>query len=237
MSPQPFEARVCVCVAEPTATRCLQVRQRAHFAEVRLDALHSLELPGELLRSIFDPSRPTIATFRSTARFSDTQRQELLLRAIDAGAWYVDLDVHHDTSIRTAIVAAAKAKNCRVIVSLHNYHHTPELNELRQAVQQCFDAGADVAKLACMVQRRADSIRLLSLLVDPRPLVVIGMGARGQVTRLVAPLLGSPFTYAFGDSGPTAPGQLAAADLQQAYDLLGTRMGLLAVHEDEHGPG
>ena len=70
---------------------------------------------------------------------------------------------------------------------------------------------ADLAKIACLVTRPSDNARLLGLLDSGRAILVAGMGPLGAVTRLAAPLLGSPFTYAsLSEDAAAAPGQVPA---------------------------
>ena len=72
-----------------------------------------------------------------------------------------------------------------------------------------------------MVHSDRESIILLGLLLDSRPLVVIGMGEKGKVTRIAAPILGSPFTYASLSSGKeTAAGQLDKINLEKIFKIL-----------------
>jgi 3-dehydroquinate dehydratase-1 len=86
---------------------------------------------------------------------------------------------------------------------------TPVREELEHLIDWCFDSGADLAKLACMVQSNTDNVRLLGLLSDTKPKVVIGMGQLGKITRIVGPLLGSQFTYAsLDEKKETAEGQI-----------------------------
>ncbi len=77
-----------------------------------------------------------------------------------------------------------------------------------QIVALCFESGGDIAKIACKVNSERDNARLLGLLDSGRDVIVIGMGEKGRITRIVAPLLGSPFTYAAPARGrETADGQ------------------------------
>ena len=69
---------------------------------------------------------------------------------------------------------------------------------MKARVAACFDAGADIAKIACKSHAEPDNARLLGLLDDPRQIVIVAMGAKGRITRALAPLLGSPFTFASG---------------------------------------
>ena len=94
-------------------------------------------------------------------------------------------------------------------MSFHDYAKTPARHELEGIVDACFEAGADIVKIACMAHSETDNARLLGLLDDSRKVVVIGMGRKGRITRIVAPLLGSPFTFASLSKGKeTAAGQI-----------------------------
>jgi 3-dehydroquinate dehydratase type I len=63
-----------------------------------------------------------------------------------------------------------------------------------------------------------DNARLLGLLNDTRPVVVVGMGHKGRITRIAALLLGSPFTYASLAAGKeTAEGQIDWKSLKEIY--------------------
>ena len=66
-----------------------------------------------------------------------------------------------------------------------------------------------------MVHSSRDNARLLGLLDDSKKIVVIGMGDKGRITRIAAPLLGSPFTFASLSKGKeTAPGQIDKEKLE-----------------------
>jgi 3-dehydroquinate dehydratase-1 len=70
-----------------------------------------------------------------------------------------------------------------------------------------------------------DNARLLGLLDLGVPLVVVGMGRLGRLTRIAAPLLGSLFTYAsLGAGRETADGQLDAASLERILLELGEKV-------------
>ena len=52
-------------------------------------------------------------------------------------------------------------------------------------------------------------------------MIALGMGKKGKITRLAAPLLGAPFTYASPAAGSeTGPGQLEMDTLIKIYSLL-----------------
>ncbi|MGI5865193.1 MAG: type I 3-dehydroquinate dehydratase, partial [Myxococcales bacterium] len=151
----------------------------------------------------------------------DADRAGLLERAVAAGADYVDIELDAPLALRRRVVRAARRAKCQVIASFHDFAGTPERAELERIVRRCFAAGADIAKVACTVSAPEDAARLLGLLGGGRPLVVVGMGPRGRLVRIAAPLLGGLFTYAAPDRGrPTAPGQLRAAEAAAALEQL-----------------
>ena len=53
---------------------------------------------------------------------------------------------------------------CKVILSHHNFQSTPSDSDLDSAVQQMFEAGADVAKVAAMAEDITDALRMLDVI-------------------------------------------------------------------------
>jgi 3-dehydroquinate dehydratase-1 len=188
------------------------------MGEIRLDLAR---LSGQEVAELFSGPLPLVATCRP-GRMDDRLRTKALLEAMEAGARYVDVELEADPVFRRAIRDQARARGCQVIISRHDFSGTPSREVLSGWIDACFEAGADVAKIACQVRSPAESARLLGLLDGARPLVVIGMGALGRITRVVAPLLGSPFTFAApGPGDETAPGQMDRASLQALLYELG----------------
>ncbi|OPY74316.1 MAG: 3-dehydroquinate dehydratase [Syntrophorhabdus sp. PtaU1.Bin058] len=213
---------ICVSIAESTAGACLEALAGLAFAEIRMDRME--ELTVDDVRDIFSIGMSAgvdlVATCRPGA-FSEDERKQLLVTAIESGAAYVDIEEDSDGSFKREIIAKARPRSCAVIVSFHDYEGTPEREDLLRIVSRCFESGGDIAKIACMVNSERDSARLLGLLDSGRDIIVIGMGGKGRITRIVAPLLGSPFTYAAPARGrETADGQLDRETLERYLKLL-----------------
>jgi len=209
---------ICVSIAEKTPEKNIKALKDIDFAEIRIDRMERPQIPG--IKKIFSQHTRLIATCRP-GKISDQKRQTLLTTAISAGAAYVDIGLGTDKAIKKAILEKAKAAGCKVIVSYHNFKTTPAETKLRDIIEECFVSGADIAKIACMVHSDHENIILLGLLLDSRPLVVIGMGEKGKVTRIAAPILGSPFTYASLSSGrETAEGQLDKINLEKIFQII-----------------
>jgi len=210
-----MEPRVIVPFTDRTPLSTLRsgVNGGVALLEARVDLYRSTELSNVLsnvrkARTI----APVLATVRSGSQGgkwtqSETERLELyraLLPHVDA------VDVELDAKIRGALVRAARKARRLVVLSHHDFRATPSASRLDALVQRSAKAGADVIKIATFVKSTNDVLLLSRLFVKHRnrPLVVIGMGPRGRVTRVLFPVIGSLFTFA-SLGRKTAPGQLS----------------------------
>ena len=201
---------ICVAISDTNIEKCISVLDEVQMAEIRLDLNDFTE--GDI-RQIFSHNTPTIATCRPDVKGTDYQLWQLEA-AIKAGAKYVDIEIETKQAQLNSIIALAQENSCKVIVSYHNFDNTPGLKELYNIMDQCFNRGADIAKIVTQSNSQNDNARLLSLYSDERPLVALGMGDLGKLTRIVAPLLGAEFTFAAMDEGKaTAPGQIRYSDM------------------------
>lgn len=210
---------ICVSLAEKSLPACLEALEGLDFAEIRLDAMSSLTLDD--VRHLFSRPLRLIATCRPSGPFGTDDRKAMLIAAIRSGATYVDIETESEPGYRDEIAKEARTHGCKVIISFHDYEMTPERQELEAIVASCFDGGADVAKIACKVHSDRDCARLLGLLDSDRQVVAIGMGGMGRITRIAAPLLGSPFTFAALSKGKeTAEGQIDRETLENMWEVL-----------------
>lgn len=211
---------ICVSVGNVTARECAKRIEAADLAEIRLD---TMDIDPVSVRRIFSLPSRLIATCRP-GRYADDRRFELLANAIAAGAAYVDVEIEAADEFKNAIAALAIRHKTRLIVSYHNYRRTPGQRFLRGAVRDAFRSGADLAKVACMVNGPGDNLHLIDLLKMKSytgKLIVVGMGEMGRIVRVASLFLGCPFTYAFGDEGePLAPGQMSARSLKTVMELI-----------------
>ncbi|MBS1849138.1 MAG: type I 3-dehydroquinate dehydratase [Actinobacteria bacterium] len=167
---------------------------------------------------------PTIGTIRSRAEGgswdgTDARRLELF-ELLLPHVGIVDIELS-STDLADRVVTAAHAAGRGVIVSFHDFEHTPSPQELGRTITTARDNGADVVKIATTVEANDDLRTLARVLVDhdDTDLIVIGMGPLGVPSRVLFPFLGSRLTFAaFGE--PSAPGQLELDDLVEALRLV-----------------
>jgi 3-dehydroquinate dehydratase-1 len=189
----------------------------AEMAEIRLDLT---EFDADEIRRVFAFPKTLIATLRP-GKYDDEERLEKLKLAIEAGAQYVDIEIESEEAYQHKLVDFAKKHQCKVIISYHNFESTPGQSELKKLVNTCFDYNADLAKVATLIKDDRNIAALFSLYDTYKNILAIGMGERGKITRVMAPFLGAPFTFAAPDTGiNTAPGQLTYSRMKELIKQL-----------------
>ncbi len=201
---------VCVSLTPTTVEEVFSAPTAgADCLEARLDYLRN---PEESTSARWNRLKiPMIATCRGRdrgGRFEGSIDDEMhiLERAADNGARFVDIDFRF----------ARPFGRAEVIGSYHNFEETPE--DLETLMDKVSESPVAVAKVATMVRSWHDNRRLLKLLDRPwgKPIVVIGMGAMGQITRIVGPARGSALTYT-SNGLESAPGQVSLEELLGTY--------------------
>ncbi|MBP6918661.1 MAG: shikimate dehydrogenase [Legionellaceae bacterium] len=165
---------------------------------------------------------PVIFTLRSQAQgghypHSEEQRLQTILELCAFNPDYLDLE--HNVPHEFILVIRQCYPAIKIIVSYHNFAETPaDLAGLFQAIyhEDCY-----AYKIATQAHSTLDALRMLHwvLTVRTRKRVIgLCMGEEGQCTRILAPVVGSLFSYTFWDqSQATASGQLPLQDLTTTY--------------------
>lgn len=130
------------------------------------------------------------------------------------------VDIELCAKERDAVVKKARTEGKTVIISTHDFRNTPEPDVMAGIINESFEAGADIAKLAVMPQTLPDVLHLLEVTLHfGGKVCTIAMGNIGRHSRVVAPIYGSVMTYGYVDK-PTAPGQLRVDELKSILKLL-----------------
>jgi len=112
------------------------------------------------------------------------------------------------------VILEAKNNDTHVIVSHHNFANTPSTEEMLDVVERAHEKGAEIIKIATYINDDEDIKNLTSLLTGgDKKLVVIGMGSKGTITRLMFPAYGSLMTFCRLGQQTTAPGQLGLEEM------------------------
>ena len=223
--------RLCVSIAGATPTEALALAKEsepvADVIEIRLDSLTNPDIQL-FLHSL---AKPLLFTNRPTWEGGNCAREEqerlgLLKKAAEAGAAYIDLELNADPTLATELIGAARANNCRTIVSWHDFKCTASRQALNEIFQRQCRSGADIGKIVTTARCFQDVFRVLALQELAAelgfPLIAFCMGPHGMISRVATTDLGGYMTYAAPDNGPaTAPGQLPASALRRIFTELG----------------
>jgi 3-dehydroquinate dehydratase-1 len=191
------------------------MKSGADLLEIRLDAVPDQD-PEEIRDILEQIPYPLIATNRMKEeggffQGSETRRIEVLLAAAER-ADYVDVELQTPDKYKSEIIEASKS----TIISYHNFQETPPLDELFKIASRATNLG-DLAKLAVMPQKIQDTLNVLEVVSRCENTIAISMGKLGSYTRVVAPLFGSPITYASLED-EIAPGQLNIKTTREILD-------------------
>ena len=228
------EGRTRLC-ATVTARTTSELRARrdaqagADLVELRLDTLARPDVAGALQGR----RRPVVVTCRAAwegGEFagSETERRGILLEACRLGAEYVD--VEHRADFAGDVLAERDGRG--VVLSFHAFDGLPADLDARYRAMR--STAAEVVKIAAAVDSLEQALGVAAIGGGNEPRVLIGMGAAGVPSRVLAGRFGSCWTYA-GDG--VAPGQVdlprmrdqfRAQEISEAttiYGVLGSPIG------------
>ncbi|MBQ9828380.1 MAG: type I 3-dehydroquinate dehydratase [Lachnospiraceae bacterium] len=140
--------------------------------------------------------------------------------AIESGMFdAIDLEMHRDRSMILERAEHAHEKGMGVIASWHDFSCTPENDELLENVRLGTELGGDVIKIAVMPEDERDVERLREFALAAfkeagRPLIIIGMGDAGRITRTDPAAFKSCVTFASAGAS-SAPGQIDIDELRR----------------------
>lgn len=202
-------SKICVSLARVPFELCVEALERYPLVEIRMDALNFSFVQ---FKELFQMHPNLVTTYRP-GDVDDSQRLEMLKNAMLWGAAYVDIEFESNPEYFKEILSYANSLNKKIIISYHNYSTTPPLQEIEKISNEMLQMGAHIAKIACTVHNPSHNAELLTLYSKHKNIISIGMGANGKITRIAAPMLGAPFTYASLKDFPSAPGQLAVDEM------------------------
>lgn len=197
------------------------IEKGADVLEFRIDALDNPNFK-DIQEIIEEINFPMIATNRISSeggsfKGTEEERIDILLKCAPL-VDYVDIELQsddkyikqiHDTGVTT-------------IVSYHDFHKTPEINEIMYIVEKEQKLG-DIAKVAFMPNDLDDTLKILAILSHCENTIAISMSDLGSYTRVMASKFDSPITFAAG-TDVTAPGQI---DIETMKFLLNMDLNII----------
>ena len=235
---------ICTTIINKDFQGVMAALETCEMAEIRLD---SCSLSMKEIDEVFSSDVPLVATCRvadvKAREFHDPSLSEQsrdikamqvvekrLLRAIEAGARYVDVEIEVQKQLSKRIRSAAHESGTVFIRSYHDFAGTASVEELHSMVEKCRYHGADVVKLVTMAHSHEDVDRVMSLYEWCRTeagngvealadggLIAFCMGEAGRQSRVDCLRAGAPYTYAaLTAEEAAAPGQWPMDQMKDA---------------------
>ena len=225
---------ICTTIQNKTAEQILEALEQCEMAEIRLD---SCVLSARETEDVFTSDVPLVATCRiAEVMKNEPSLQELpeparevkammlaekrLIRAIEAGARYVDVEIEAPKQMSKRVRSAAHENGTIFIRSYHDFEGTGSSEALKTVVEKCLYHGADIVKVVTMAHSEADVQAVMSLYgrcAAQGNLIAFCMGEAGRQSRLDCLKYGSPYTYsALTAEEAAAPGQWPVAEMRKA---------------------
>ena len=209
---------VGVIASRADLERAVRMRRPPDLFELRLDRLAGMA--DEVEKVLPRLRTPLIITARDPRegganKLRLRQRRDLLARFL-SHANYIDVELRSARTLR-ALLAIARAKNVRRIISFHDFKSTPSARLLVAKAHNAKALRADIFKVATRTDTPTELGRLLEFItknrVDVR-LAVMGIGRLGAISRVLLARAGSVLIYASLGPATDVEGQLSLEQLR-----------------------
>ena len=208
---------VGVIASRDDLEQALRMRRPPDLFELRLDRLAGVV--GRVETKLPKLRAPLIITARhpnegGSGKLSLRQRRALLSRFL-THADYLDVELRSARALR-ALLAIAKTKKVRRIISFHDFKSTPSARLLVAKAHNAKALHADIFKVATRTDTPTELGRLLEFItnrVNVR-LAVMGIGRLGAISRVLLARAGSVLIYASLGPVTDVEGQLSLEQLR-----------------------
>lgn len=200
-----------------------KVQKVSEMVELRVDYIQNLKIQD--IQTIKNKTRKkSIFTCRKRdegGKFKgeEIQRIKILSKASQLDFDYIDIEL-------SSILQFNVLEHCnkhKLIISYHNFEKTPSESFLNLLIKRVKKFNPDIVKITTQINNESDIVKLCKLIVNKEmdeKRIIIGMGEKGKVTRIVGPLLGSYLTYVSVDKNKSILGQLSFSELKSIYTKL-----------------
>lgn len=205
------------------------IEWRIDFFEECFNTDKLLETAG-LLRTVVS-KKPILVTFRTKNEGGEREIEQsnyIAMLEILSESGYIDMldtEVYFMDKVDTEKLIRKLKEKTVVVGSYHDFAKTPSYDEIYERLRYMKEVGADIPKLACMPEKKADVFTLMSATDDfvaengNMSVITMSMGEAGKVSRIAGKSFGSAVT--FGCLGKaSAPGQINVDDLKFILNLI-----------------
>jgi len=223
---------ICVPVVAATNEEAIRQMEKCFFmadlVELRIDFIRNVNL-----EKLFSAKTGKILV---TARKKDEggnfegdeeKRFSLLNKTVSLKADFVDIELSTDETLTKKLLNNIKkyGNRTKLIISHHDFNGTPSYSKLQNIFNECAGKGAHIVKIATFAKSMEDNLKMLKLINFAKKtntkIIALCMGAKGKISRIMAPYFGSYLSYASLEKGAeSAPGQLTIEEMKKIFRIL-----------------
>ncbi|MEG0227790.1 MAG: type I 3-dehydroquinate dehydratase [Lachnospiraceae bacterium] len=175
------------------------------------------------LRAVFE-NTPILFTFRRKQEGGEKEIEtngygELLQKVAETGlVEVIDIEGFAGDQMVKETIEKVHGAGVKVIVSNHDFHETPNQEELVRRLEKMRGMGADITKIAVMPKNKKDVLTLLCAVEElssrvSYPMIAVSMSDMGMITRISGEVFGSAVTFGAAQQ-ISAPGQIEVNKLR-----------------------
>lgn len=163
---------ICTTIQNRNLEQIYEALEKCEMAEIRLDRC---AITAREIDELFTSDIPLVATCRisevaateSSLLDLAPQSREIkamqiaerrLIRAIEAGARYVDVEIEAQKQMSKRVRQAAHENGTVFIRSYHDFEGTDSLEALKAVVEKCVYHGADMVKIVTLAHSDRKSV-------------------------------------------------------------------------------
>ena len=221
--------RICIPIIAETEEKALQKMKRPLPEDPSLEILFELRVDRmreiRLEKILRQKEKKIVVTNRRREEgggFQGTENKRIsyLLKAVDLGADYVDIEASTDAALLAEVKTAIADRDFKtlLIVSFHDFVNIPSERSLKQKLEEGAALVPDIVKIVSRADTQEDNLQSLSLIPYARKngqeIISFCMGDKGRMSRVMSLFLGSYMGFASLSKGEeSASGQLSLAEM------------------------
>ncbi len=198
------------------------------YFEIWLDYI--IDLDNDFVKTLIEDFQgKLVLLFRRQnleAIHMDLQKRKDTISSLENTNSLLDLDI----SMQQEELEYIKENNLNVklITSYHNYDETPGSDTLQKTISEMDYYNPHIYKIGTLCQTENDAVTLLQILLilkqQEKKYIVLGMGEKGNITRIFGTLWGNEMIFAPKEKTEnSAPGQLTKSQLEDIFSVLSSR--------------
>jgi 3-dehydroquinate dehydratase-1 len=233
--------KICVPIVGITEDEILNAawkaaQSSADLVEWRVDYFADVQNIYQVMETLQEMrmillEKPLLFTFRTLKEGGEreldiSQYQELNLAAVKTSLIdLIDVEIFMGDKAVKELVEKAHEYGVKVVGSNHEFHKTPEVNEMVRRLCKMQELGVDIPKIAVMPQQKKDVLNLLEATITmtekytDRPIITMAMAGLGAISRMIGEFSGSSITFASAGQ-ISAPGQMTIGEVNEAMEIL-----------------